>query len=864
MENNKEYYAFISYKREDEKWAKWLQYKLEHYRFPTTINGVENLPKNIHPTFRDVTDLIPGVLTQEINNALRSSMWLIVICSPRSAKSEWVCKEAQTFIDLGYAHRIIPFVIEGVPFSGDVATECYPESLRNLVGSRELLAANIKEMGRDAAFVKVVAKMFGLKFDTLWNRYERELRRIRFIKYALVVFFLLLVGALTFTGVNYYNKKVLEYCTTGIKSVDGLFDAQRNLLKYKKYSWLLSKETRSVLKQVIYEVDYSYNIQPFPIIHSYKLEGGMIEQLDLGNDESQILVAGSDNSSGVLNCRESCFKSFDMYTSSIGYAKNSNTIVACGLKVAKYSNKIKKIDEFDVDGYGMVVNPDGRHFVCIKYNELMTFSLDDGSKIFSRHFDKDIVSYSYNKSGNSLAVVSADSLLSLISVATGEIICQRKFETPVLAITASQSDDMFFVACSGDSTRVAKVRVDTSDRDTILFTVPNSASQKNKLSFTQGDYLAFSNGRYLVLYNMQTKDSYPMDAYSAYRSDIEDVVMSPSGTKICYSINSKIYVMEIKEAQERQMFPIKNYGLSLGAIPTVAKLYPNDTTIVMAAIINNNLSSVAKYNLRSGERLGKTIETNAPVLKVLPMLNDNHAAVAFSESNSWDVVDFTTAQAVKKIIVEDDTLSYYSNLALTANRKYLIGTYIGKYRFCANDTRCVLSPETYECVDSVYWRSYPLQDGEHFYRDHNIYTYPEKELLFQTNLISFMDGTEIFDDDKIAYKYSTCLCILDLKQGNLHSINLKSFVQGDVAKYELLGYKNGYALLFNNSHLVVIDTRNEEIVMQKISIYKEQITSASFFNNQSRILLTTSNALCMFDIMDYDELCDVWRERLFD
>ena len=25
MEQNKEYFAFISYKREDEKWAKWLQ-----------------------------------------------------------------------------------------------------------------------------------------------------------------------------------------------------------------------------------------------------------------------------------------------------------------------------------------------------------------------------------------------------------------------------------------------------------------------------------------------------------------------------------------------------------------------------------------------------------------------------------------------------------------------------------------------------------------------------------------------------------------------------------------------------------------------------------------------------------------------
>ena len=37
MEQGKEYYAFISYKREDEKWAKWLQDKLEHYKFPENV-----------------------------------------------------------------------------------------------------------------------------------------------------------------------------------------------------------------------------------------------------------------------------------------------------------------------------------------------------------------------------------------------------------------------------------------------------------------------------------------------------------------------------------------------------------------------------------------------------------------------------------------------------------------------------------------------------------------------------------------------------------------------------------------------------------------------------------------------------------
>ena len=206
MEQKKEYYAFISYKREDEKWAKWLQNKLEHYKFPTNLNGRTDLPKNIRPTFRDVTDLTPGLLAEEIDKALRSSEWLIVICSPRSAKSPWVCKEAQTFIDLGRADHIIPFVIEGTPFSKDMGSECYPEALLNLTDGQELLAANINEMGRDAAAIKAVARMFNLRFDTLWQRFEREKKKRFLISILTVAVFALL--SLGIGGFIYNN----NYC----------------------------------------------------------------------------------------------------------------------------------------------------------------------------------------------------------------------------------------------------------------------------------------------------------------------------------------------------------------------------------------------------------------------------------------------------------------------------------------------------------------------------------------------------------------------------------------------------------------------------------------------------------------------------
>lgn len=211
-----EYFAFISYKREDEKWAKWLQHKLEYYKLPSSVRKDNpDLPDKIRPVFKDTTDLEPGVLAQKIQNALNSSKFLIVICSPRSANSVWVSKEVQSFIDSGRADHIIPFIIGGTPNATDPKDECFPEGLRQLAGEQELLGTNINEMGRDAAAIKVVARMFNLRFDTLWQRYEKERHRrvlsFGIIAIILVVLSLGIVGYISRQNVrlSYANEKII-------------------------------------------------------------------------------------------------------------------------------------------------------------------------------------------------------------------------------------------------------------------------------------------------------------------------------------------------------------------------------------------------------------------------------------------------------------------------------------------------------------------------------------------------------------------------------------------------------------------------------------------------------------------------------
>jgi len=191
-----EYYAFISYKRKDEKWAKWLQNKLETYKLPSSlsIEDGREYPKALCPCFRDKTDLSEtGDLTKILHDKLQKSQYLIVICSPRSAKSKWVNKEVEIFQTMGRADKIIPFIIEGTPDTSNLDSHCYPCTL-----NENILGISIPELGKERAAVKTIATMLQINFNTLWDRHrERILKR----KIKIAIFSTLLIALLggTFT-----------------------------------------------------------------------------------------------------------------------------------------------------------------------------------------------------------------------------------------------------------------------------------------------------------------------------------------------------------------------------------------------------------------------------------------------------------------------------------------------------------------------------------------------------------------------------------------------------------------------------------------------------------------------------------------
>lgn len=182
MEQQFKYFAFISYNSRDTEWGKRVQRKLEHYRMPATLcseHGWERTP--IKPVFFAPTDIQPGGLTEELQERLRASRNLIVICSPNSAQSEWVGKEIEFFHQLGRTKQIHFFIVEGTPHSGNPDTECF-NPIVDTLGLPEILGANIHEkiyrwpwLNKERAYVQLISKLLGVEFDAIWQRHRRLL-----------------------------------------------------------------------------------------------------------------------------------------------------------------------------------------------------------------------------------------------------------------------------------------------------------------------------------------------------------------------------------------------------------------------------------------------------------------------------------------------------------------------------------------------------------------------------------------------------------------------------------------------------------------------------------------------------------------
>lgn len=178
------YDAFISYKHADLDTyvAKSIHKFLETFKIPKAIKKRTG-KKKITRVFRDQEELpIGSSLTDNIELALAESEFLIVICTPRTPKSEWVQREISTFIGMHGRERVLAVLAEGEPNEAFPALLLVDENGKKV----EPLAADVR--GQNQKEVKKKIKMEGVRlaasllccdYDDLRQRHrERKVRRM--------------------------------------------------------------------------------------------------------------------------------------------------------------------------------------------------------------------------------------------------------------------------------------------------------------------------------------------------------------------------------------------------------------------------------------------------------------------------------------------------------------------------------------------------------------------------------------------------------------------------------------------------------------------------------------------------------------
>jgi hypothetical protein len=178
------YYAFISHEAggADEKWARRLERRLGNYRVPVEVVSRQRREEPEREKSADNTDAIPerfntlrmdGGPAREGGGKTAADLarYLIVVCSPRGARSARVGEDVRGFAESGREEYIIPLIIDGEP-DAEEERRCYPPSL-----FPGLPGIALSDGAREEAFFRIIARLLRVKFSRLYQRHLRRQRR---------------------------------------------------------------------------------------------------------------------------------------------------------------------------------------------------------------------------------------------------------------------------------------------------------------------------------------------------------------------------------------------------------------------------------------------------------------------------------------------------------------------------------------------------------------------------------------------------------------------------------------------------------------------------------------------------------------
>lgn len=350
MESRKfKYDFFISYKHGnlDSKISGYLQKKLEGYKIPKEIKKRCGKDK-ITRVFRDKEELSVTVdLTQEIEEQLKNTEYLVVMCSPQSKQSVWVNREVETFLKYRGWEYILPVLIEGEP------KDSFPE----ILNQREMLAADVRGKSFREIRKKCKYEILRLLAPALKCSYDELRQRNRaYASKKIAATAMVLASVAVGFGVYAWQQsvKIQENYWQKLKNQAGLLaemstelleggDREAALLvaleALPEYEGSAEKplvgKAQIALSKALYLYDNFSVTAPHPI-HTLKMDNNMRNAYAL-NEEKNILISCDEKNiiyvwdleSGDLKCTNMRFHELDEYCDRL-IAGVDNTVYICG------------------------------------------------------------------------------------------------------------------------------------------------------------------------------------------------------------------------------------------------------------------------------------------------------------------------------------------------------------------------------------------------------------------------------------------------------------------------------------------------------------------------------------------------------
>lgn len=826
MTNKKyKYVAFISYRhvQPDFEIASQIHKAIENFKVPKELDP-EGKYKEMR-VFRDREELTTKDLSDSIDEALRESEYLIIVCSKRTPDSPWCTREVKEFKKYHDDTKIIPVLIEGEPH------ESFNEELKNLKSKfiddkgeeqardLELLAADLRpdevkkidflgyenieksnqkkfellqresiKILKQSEIYRIMATVLGVNFDDLKQRHkEKRLRRI--IASTAIAAMILLAFGISMTNLYFQAEKAKQMATQQtsmmvLKSADAkILEGDRVL------SLLVSKEAMK---------DINSNMENYN-----QLEANYTRIL---ND-------------ALLSPKYSAMQVIDADSKTPRFAisqKRGNLVTGGELSTANVwdisSGELLKRIELEAPVIAITIDQEDESiYIATRNSKILKFDPDtfESEEIYFMP-SSSIREIGITKEGNYLLLVIGQREFIILDKSTYKISGSFKlenFEEVITSVNSLSGEKKFIV--SDSKGRIMVYDLEKNEYTEVIEPTGEKDVYRSSTLSLDSKYYAYTDNYTIKIFNTHTGEKRTIDSYAS------SLRFSPDSKYLYGSTSIGVVSWDLESGEHFASYPtpssIDRMVISKDGNTLVVALSKDNSIGVFEDIKN-------KPELGSFKMIGSPSSSHGDTIYEILTTDDEKYIITSSVDSTIRIIGRESILSQRNIVGNIKAISHDNNLILILDKEGNIKIYdfkkdeetkLGTIKddfFMNPVNRYVISNDgNYIGISNIASTNAMILNK----KGQLIYETKEHEAVDQFSVLQYM---AISETDGLLYTLGIKgeVYVTDLISGEL----IKTLKDKDeLANYFVLSEDGSIlALVYYNEEVSIIDTKSKEVI----------------------------------------------------